>query len=326
MARPHTRAMSTACSENRLSIGGRNAPRKRAEEPGDRNKPSPGTPALASVACDGSATSVCSPVSAGAPPGGAERRAAGLRPRNLIWLVPAEGAPVSPEDRTVHARAGASVHVVVNGAPLRLPAGADGGRRRPGLRRGLGRARRGRGPRPRVVPRTAWPAHAAGRRRLRRGPARDGGWLRWSATTPPDRRRAPGSRLLLGSGGFERPARFEAVLAAGRGDRDRRAAARRPAPPACSRRSARPAPACCRTPRAASPPGRGPHRAARARGVRDGLGEAGGDRRPADPPAGRRRAAPRRGDPGRPTASSSSPTPRTTPSWGGAWRTWAARR
>jgi sulfur carrier protein len=31
---------------------------------------------------------------------------------------------VSQEDRTVHARAGACVNVVVNGAPLQLPAGA----------------------------------------------------------------------------------------------------------------------------------------------------------------------------------------------------------
>ena len=227
---------------------------------------------------------------------------------------------------------GAAMRIELNGEAVdRSPEGATvadaveaAGRRRGRARPRGRRRRRGR------------PAQRMGATRARRGPERRG------ARGDPGRRardgfelggRSWGSRLIVGTGGFRSLEQMEqALIASGteivtvalrRVDPDGEGSvldvidAARPVRPAEHRRLLH-------------GPRRGPHRAAGARGVRDRLGQARGDRRRPHPVPRRGRAGRRRRDPGRrglhrPALHERRPDPRPPPRGRGLRRGDAAR-
>ena len=186
--------------------------------------------------------------------------------------------PQRRADRPGRARASVTAAVTAAGAPGRGPRRGGRGRRRGGAARPVGLHRAARGPAGRGAPGGA-------------------GWLGDHATRPDDRRPRFGSRLIIGTGGFRNlEAMARGHRGVGRRDGDGRAAPRGPARARVDRRGAR---AAGRLPaaehrRLLHRPRRGHHRPARARGVRDRLGEARGDRRRQDAAARPRRAAGRR--------------------------------
>ena len=147
-----------------------------------------------------------------------------------------------------------------------------------------------------VVPRGAVAAHRAARRPAGRGAPGGAGWLSFGSAD-----RDFGSRLVIGTGGFRNlQVMGEAVAASGRRDGHAGPAPRGPVGARLDRRGAgggRLLPAAEHR-RLLHRARRRHHRPARARGVRDRLGEARGDRRRQDAAARPGRAARGRRDAG----------------------------